>query len=293
MNKNMKNDKISFNEIIEKLNKFWEKNSCIILQPIDQEVGAATFHPMTFINAVNNKNFNAAYTQISRRPSDIRHTKISNRSTLFHQYQVIMKPSPTNIQDLYIESLENIGIKIKKNEINFIEDNWQSPSLGANGVGWEIRLNGTEITQFTYFQQMGDLECNPIMVEIAYGLERLALHLQNTTNIDDIILSKNKNKKTKYSEIFLTYEEEMAKYIKEELDSKNLKKTFVETEKECKNLAEKNLPRIAYEKLIKLSNIFNLIDAHEYIPITKRHEYIAKMRVLSKNIAEKIKNEKK
>lgn len=289
---NMKNDIITFNKIIYKLNKFWEKNSCIILQPIDQEVGAATFHPMTFINALTTKSFNAAYTQISRRPADIRHTEISNRSILFHQYQVIMKPSPLKIQDLYIKSLEYIGINTKKNEINFIEDNWQSPSLGANGIGWEVRLNGTEITQFTYFQQMGDIECNPIMIEIAYGLERIALHLQNITNIQDIVLFSHKNKKIKYSEIFLKYEKEMNTYIKYEINPLKLKVFFLDIEMECRNLIEKDLPRIAYEKLIKLSHLFNLIEANEYVPITERYDYIEKMKNLSKKIAEKIKNEK-
>lgn len=288
----MKNEIITFNKIIDKLNKFWEKHSCIILQPIDQEVGAATFHPMTFINALTNKSFNAAYTQISRRPADIRHTDISNRSILFHQYQVIMKPSPLKIQDLYMQSLECIGINTKKNEINFIEDNWQSPSLGANGIGWEVRLNGTEITQFTYFQQMGNVECNPIMVEIAYGLERLALHLQKIINIQDIILFSYKNKKVKYSDIFLKYEKEMNKYIKEEIKPNKLKKKILELELECKDLVEKNLPRIAYEKLIRLSHLFNLMEANKYIPITERYDYIEKMKNLSKKIAEKIKNEK-
>lgn len=288
----MKNEIITFNKIIEKLNSFWKKKTCIIIQPVDQEVGAATFHPMTFINALTHQNFNAAYTQISRRPTDIRYTKFSNRSILFHQYQVIMKPSPLNIQELYMRSLEEIGIKIKKNEINFIEDNWKSPSLGANGIGWEVRLNGTEITQFTYFQQMGDLECSPIMVEIAYGLERLALHLQKIQNIEDIIFDSYKNKNIKYSEIFLKYEKEMNIYIKEEIDPIDLKRSFLNIEKECKKLIDKNLPRISYEKLIKLSHLFNLIDANKYIPITERFEYIEKMRFLSKKIAEKIKNEK-
>ncbi len=288
----MKNEIMTFNKIIDKLNNFWKKNSCVIIQPLDQEVGAATFHPMTFINALTNQNFNAAYTQISRRPTDIRHTKFSNRSILFHQYQVIMKPSPLNIQKLYIDSLKEIGVKIKKNEINFIEDNWKSPSLGANGIGWEVRLNGTEITQFTYFQQMGDLECHPIMVEIAYGLERIALHLQKIQNIEEIILDFNKNKSIKYSDIFLKYEKEMNTYIQKEINSTELKEYFLNTEKECKNLINKNLPRISYEKLIKLSHLFNLIDANKYIPITERFEYIEKMRFLSKKIAEKIKNEK-
>lgn len=288
----MKTEIITFNKIIEKLNNFWKKNYCTIIQPIDQEVGAATFHPMTFINALTNQSFNAAYTQISRRPTDIRYTKFSNRSILFHQYQVIMKPSPLNIQELYINSLAEIGINIKKNEINFIEDNWKSPSLGANGIGWEVRLNGTEITQFTYFQQMGDLECHPIMVEIAYGLERIALHLQKITNIEDIIFDSNQNKNIKYSDIFFKYEKEMNTYIKEEIKPKELKNSFLKIEKECKKLIEKNLPRISYEKLIKLSHLFNLIDANRYLPITERFEYIEKMRFLSKKIAEKIKNEK-
>ena len=167
-----------FNNIINTLNKFWKKNGCIILQPIDREVGAATYHPTTFINAINNKKWNAAYTQISKRPSDMQNNILSNKSIIFHQYQVIMKPSPKNIKNLYLTSLEEIGINTKLNEIKFIEDNWKSPSLGAFGIGWEIRLNGIEVTQFTYFQQMGSIDCNQIMVEIAYGLERLTMHVQ-------------------------------------------------------------------------------------------------------------------
>lgn len=287
-----KNNFFTFNEIIDKLNKFWSKNSCIILQPVDQEVGAATFHPMTFINSINNKIFNAAYTQISRRPTDIRHTSISNRNVFFHQYQVIMKPSPKNIQDLYLKSLNIIGINTKKNDITFIEDNWQSPSLGANGVGWEVRLNGTEITQFTYFQQMGDIECNPIMVEIAYGLERLAMKIQHIDKIPDIILFKNNKSKIKYADIFLQYEKELTNYIKNEINTTFLKKNFTQLEDECKNLIDKNLPRIAYEKIITLSHTFNLIDANQILAITERYNYITRIRNLSKNVAEKIKNEK-
>lgn len=278
---------ITFNEIIEILNTFWKKQSCVILQPIDQEVGAATFHPMTFINAINKKKFNAAYTQISKRPSDIRHNSFSNRSIIFHQYQVIMKPSPINIQDLYLESLNKIGINIKNNEINFIEDNWQSPSLGAQGVGWEVRLNGTEITQFTYFQQMGDTECFPIMIEIAYGLERLAMHIQKINKIPDILFDKD----IQYSNIYSQYEFELSKYIKEEITTSDLITNFKKLEKDCINLIKKNLPLIAYEHIIKLSHIFNLIDSKIYITVAERHEYISKIRQLSKNIAEKIKNE--
>lgn len=279
---------ITFNEIIEKLNKFWKKNSCTIIQPIDQEVGAATFHPATFINAINKKKFNAAYTQISKRPSDIRHTNISNRSVIFHQYQVIMKPSPNDIQEKYIESLRYIGIE-KNNEIKFIEDNWQSPSLGANGIGWEVRLNGTEVTQFTYFQQMADLECYPIMVEIAYGLERLAMHIQKKDSIKDIIIDINKKNLIKYSDIFNDYEKEFSIYIKKEVNIEKLKINFNDYESECLNLTKKNLPIIAYNNIIKMSHIFNMIEAHTILLASERYDYIARIRKLSKNIAEKIK----
>lgn len=282
---------ITFNNIIEKLNIFWKKNACIILQPIDQEVGAATFHPMTFINAINKKNFNGAYTQISKRPIDIRHTRLSNRSIIFHQYQVVMKPAPRNIQDLYLDSLKAIGIK-KHNEINFIEDNWQSPSLGAYGVGWEVRLNGTEITQFTYFQQMGDTECNPVMIEIAYGLERIAMHIQKKNSIQDIILDIIKKNKITYSDMFSTYESEMSTYIKEGLNLNKLINYFNENENECEILITKNMPIIAYEKIIKLSHTFNLIEASQYISITQKYDYISRIRLLAKKVAEIIKNEK-
>lgn len=277
----------TFNEIIEILNNFWKEKSCIILQPIDHEVGAATFHPMTFLNAINKKAFNAAYTQISKRPSDLRHNLTSNRSTIFHQYQVIMKPSPNNIQDLYLNSLKKLGITEKENDIQFIEDNWQSPSLGAYGVGWEVRLNGTEITQFTYFQQMGDLECYPIMIEIAYGLERIAMHIQKIDKIPEIMLTE----KVKYKDIYLQYEIELAKYIKSELNVPDLILNFNKIELECENLIKNNFIMIAYEKIIKLSHIFNLIEAKKFISINDKYEYISKIRKLSKKIAEKIKNE--
>lgn len=279
---------LTFNNIINKLNIFWAKQSCIILQPTDHEVGAATFHPMTFINAVNKKKFNAAYTQLSKRPSDIRHTKNSNRSILFHQYQVIMKPSPQNIQELYLKSLEIIGIN-KYNDISFIEDNWKSPSLGANGIGWEVRLNGIEITQFTYFQQMGDIECSPIMIEIAYGLERLAMHIQNKTSIHEIIIDSNTKHVTKYSDIFSEYEKELTIYLEKEINIKMLKTNFNNIEKDCKNLILKNLPIIAYEKIIELSHIFNLIEARCYVSISEKYNYISRIRTLSKEVAEKIK----
>ena len=186
---------ISFISVIDKLNVFWKKNGCIILQPVDSEVGAATFHPCTFINAINGIEYKAAYTQFSRRPFDLKYSISSNKSCIFYQYQVIIKPSIGNIQELYLLSLKKIGIQINKNEIKFVEDNWTSPTLGASGIGWEVRLNGMEITQITYFQQMGGITCDPIMVEIAYGLERLTLHIQNVNSIDDIIFDTTDNVK--------------------------------------------------------------------------------------------------
>lgn len=287
----------SFNKIINLLNNFWKNHGCVIVQPIDQEVGAATFHPTTFINAITKKPWNVAYTQISKRPSDIRHSISSNKSAIFHQYQVIMKPSPHNIQNLYLNSLNLIGINTKKNEIKFVEDNWHSPSLGASGIGWEVRLNGIEITQFTYFQQMGNIECFPIMVELAYGLERITMHVQKITNIDNIIFDTIKSKKIRYSDIFKKYEKDLNIYLSKELNIEHLIDDFAKLEKNCEHLLEKNLPLIAYDNVIKLSHIFNLIDSKTFIAFTERQNYILKIKNLANKIANKItkknKNENK
>ncbi len=284
---------LSFNKIIERLNYFWQTNGCTILQPADNEMGAATFHHATFINAINKKNIKAAYVQLSKRPSDLKHNKNSNKNTFFHQYQVIIKPSNKNVQDLYIKSLKNIGINILKNDIKFVEDNWSSPSLGATGIGWEVRLNGVEITQFTYFQQMGGLECDPIMVEIAYGIERLALHIQKIHDINKIIVDNNNiNNIIKYDTIFNNYEEEYKKYISNHLNINELNEEFNDIEKKIINLIENNLNLIGYNYLIKLSHIFNLIDTKNNYKIT-RQEYISRMKFLSEKIAKNIrKNDK-
>lgn len=283
--------KHTFNEIITNLNIFWKKNGCIILQPIDKEVGAATYHPTTFINAINNKPWNVAYTQLSKRPSDIQNNELSNKSIIFHQYQVIMKPSPKNIKDLYINSLNIIGINTKTEEIKFVEDNWKSPSLGAFGIGWEIRLNGIEITQFTYFQQMGSIECYPIMVEIAYGLERLAMHVQKTNNINKIIIDKSKNNIIKYSDLYSKYQIELQNHIKN-IDLNHLKKKFKDCEDLCENLIQNDSPLIAYDYIIELSNIFNIIESKICFLSTERQNYISKLKCLTNQIALKIKNDK-
>lgn len=282
--------KIYFNNLINKLNNFWRKNGCIILQPIDKEVGAATFHPTTFFNAINNKKWNAAYTQISKRPSDEQNNIVSNKSIIFHQYQVIMKPSPINIKNLYIKSLNEIGIDIKNNEIKFFEDNWKSPSLGAFGIGWEVRLNGMEITQFTYFQQMGSLECKPIMVEIAYGIERLTMHLQKTNNIANIIIDKIGKENIRYLDIYSKYQNELQKYFKK-VDIIDLKNKFNATEKLCENLISENFPLIAYDYIIELSNIFNIIESKICFASSERQNYISKLKFLTNKIAIKIKND--
>lgn len=282
----------TFNNIIEKLNKFWQKNGCIILQPADNEMGAATFHPATFINAITNKPFKAAYTQISKRPFDLKHNENSNKNTFFHQYQVVIKPSNYNIQDLYLLSLRSVGINIYNNDIKFIEDNWSSPTLGATGIGWEIRLNGIEVTQFTYFQQMGGIECNTTMVEIAYGLERLALHIQKISNINEIIFDNTKEGPVKYGEIFNDYEKEYNNYIKYNIDIDTLDKEFNYIESKITKLLNNNLTLISYDYLIKLSHIFNLIDSRITHGFT-RQNYISRIKCLAEKIAHCIKKNDK
>jgi len=279
----------TFNNIINLLNSFWNESGCTILQPIDKIVGAATFHPATFINAINSKQYKASYTQTSRRPFDIRYSNYSNRLPLFHQYQVILKPSPSDIQELYLNSLKYIGIDLIKNDIRFVEDNWESPTLGAYGIGWEVWLNGMEITQFTYFQQMGGLNCYPIMIEIAYGLERICMYIQDTININELIFDINKSGTIKYKDLFLAYEKELSIYLSTEINTKKLFERFEYLEKECENILDKNLPLIAYDFMLDLSNIFNTLDARSCFALTERQIYILKIRSLSNKIAKKIK----
>lgn len=282
---------ISFNSVIEKLNAFWKKNGCIILQPFDSEVGAATFHSSTFINAISETNYRAAYTQFSRRPFDLKYNVSSNKSIIFHQYQVIIKPSIKNIKELYLASLKKIGININKNDIKFIEDNWVSSTLGAAGIGWEVRLNGIEITQITYFQQMGGIPCYPTMVEIAYGLERLTLHIQGISNIDDIVFDKNNSIIVKYSDIFKKYEQEYTRYLKKELNISELNEEFIYIENKINKLLKNDYSLVAYDYLVKITHIFNLIDSKNCYGLT-RQTYISKVKNLANQIAQKIKNDR-
>ncbi len=278
---------LSFQEIILKLQEYWGKHGCIILQPYDMEVGAGTFHPATFLRAIGPEPWNAAYVQSSRRPTDGRYGKNPNRSQHFFQFQVVMKPSPLEIQDLYIGSLEYLGIDPKVHDIRFVEDNWESPTLGANGLGWEVWLDGMEITQFTYFQQIGGMKCKPVMGEISYGLERLALFLQGKDNFYDICWARNKNQEITYGDLYLQNEQEMSEYNFELADVKECLRQFDEYEKSCKMLIEKNLPLPAYEMVLKASHLFNLLDARHAVSVTERQRFILRVRALSRAVTTK------
>ena len=281
----MLNKPATFQELITRLQQYWDDYGCVIMQPIDLEVGAGTFHPATFLNALGPDPWNAAYVQQSRRPTDGRYGEHPNRSYRFHQYQVVLKPCPLDIQQLYLNSLAALGIDLMQHDIRFVEDNWESPTLGAWGLGWEVWLDGMEITQFTYFQQVGGIECNPIMGEITYGLERIAMCLQHVDSFDELIWQKGKFGTIKYSDLFKKYETQMSAYNFEHATVKNLFAQFNSHEQEANNLLEKDLPHPAYELVIKASHVFNLLDARSAISVTERQGYILRIRNLSKMVA--------
>ncbi len=274
---------MTFQEIIFKLKSFWADNGCISLEPYDYPVGAATFHPSTFLRALGPEPWQAVYVQPCRRPTDGRYGENPNRLQHYFQLQVILKPSPDEIQDLYIESLESIGVHRNKNDIKFIDDNWESPSLGAAGVGWEVWLNGMEISQFTYFQQIGGLDCNPVTGELTYGLERIAMHLQEVDNLYAV----KWNNEISYGEIYLQNEEENSKYNFEFVEPKILIKFFEDMEIECMKLLENGLPIPAYDILLQNSHTLNLLDSKQAISSTERQAYILRLRKLSFLIAKK------
>ena len=274
---------MTFQEIIFKLKSFWADNGCISLEPYDYPVGAATFHPSTFLRALGPEPWQAVYVQPCRRPTDGRYGENPNRLQHYFQLQVILKPSPDEIQDLYIESLESIGVHRNKNDIKFIDDNWESPSLGAAGVGWEVWLNGMEISQFTYFQQIGGLDCKPVTGELTYGLERIAMHLQEVDNLYAV----KWNNEISYGEIYLQNEEENSKYNFEFVEPKILIKFFEDMEIECMKLLENGLPIPAYDILLQNSHTLNLLDSKQAISSTERQAYILRLRKLSFLIAKK------
>ena len=277
--KNKKLNFLSFQDIIMNLQKFWGKNGCVILQPYDMEVGAGTFHPATTLRSLGPKPWKAAYVQPSRRPTDGRYGENPNRLQHYYQYQVIIKPSPKNIKQLYLKSLATIGIDVKNHDIRFVEDDWESPTLGAAGLGWEVWCDGMEITQFTYFQQMTGMECKPVPVEITYGLERLCMFVQGKNNVFDLDWN---NEGVKYKEVFFQAEKEFSAYNFEFANTDTLLKNFDSTENECKSLLEKKLSLPAYDQCLKASHIFNLLDARGVIGVAERTGYITRIRELAK-----------
>ena len=274
---------MTFQEIIFTLKSFWSSQGCVSLEPYDYPVGAATFHPSTFLRVLGPEPWKAVYVQPCRRPTDGRYGENPNRLQHYYQLQALLKPSPDNIQDLYMGSLQALGVERKKNDIKFVDDNWESPSLGAAGVGWEVWLNGMEISQFTYFQQIGGIDCNPVSGELTYGLERIAMHLQSVDNLYDI----KWNDDITYGEIYLQNEEENSKYNFELVEPKIFIKLFDDMEKECINLIEESLPIPAYDLLLQNSHSLNLLDSRQAISSTERQAYILRLRKLSSLIAKK------
>ena len=278
-------DVSTFQGLILALQQFWSRQGCIILQPLDMEVGAGTFHPATFLRAIGPETWNSAYVQPCRRPTDGRYGENPNRLQHYYQFQVVLKPSPDNIQDLYLESLRELGIDPMVHDIRFVEDNWESPTLGAWGLGWEIWLNGMEVTQFTYFQQVGGLECFPITGEITYGLERIAMYLQGVDSIYDLIWTKGPAGNVTYGDVFHQNEVEMSAFNFEEADVDFMFKSFDTYERESQRLVEKGLPLPAYEMVMKASHAFNLLDARHAISVTERQRFILRVRSLSRAVA--------
>ena len=281
----------SFQDLILTLQQFWGEQGCVVLQPYDMEVGAGTFHPATTLRALGPKTWNAAYVQPSRRPKDGRYGENPNRMQHYYQFQVLMKPSPPDILDLYLKSLDAIGIDTTVNDIRFVEDDWESPTLGAWGLGWEVWCNGMEVTQFTYFQQVGGFDCNPVAGEITYGLERLAMYVQGVDRVYDLNFNgRDDERKLTYGDVFLQAEQEYSRFNFEHADTELLLAHFRDAEKECKSLLGKGqgpegrhlmaLP--AYDQCIKASHIFNLLDARGVISVTERQSYILRVRELAK-----------
>ena len=277
--------RITFQEMIFKLQNFWSSQGCVIMQPLDLEVGAGTFHPATFLKAIGPETWNSAYVQPSRRPTDGRYGKNPNRLQHYYQYQVVMKPSPDDFQELYLDSLKTLGIDPLTHDIRFVEDNWESPTLGAWGLGWEVWLNGMEVSQFTYFQQAGGLECFPVTGEITYGLERIAMYLQNVDNVYDLIWTKSPKNFVTYRDVYLQNEIEMSAYNFEHANVEQLFKAFENCEIECSLLIDQHLSLPAYEMVMKASHTFNLLDARKAVSVTERQRYILRVRALARLVA--------
>ena len=286
----MKKDKppalLTFQDLILELQQFWASQGCVIVQPYDMQMGAGTFHPATFLRAVGPEPWSAAYVQPSRRPTDGRYGDNPFRLQHYYQYQVVIKPSPDNIQNLYLESIAAIGIDATVHDIRFVEDNWESPSLGAWGLGWEVWLNGMEITQFTYFQQVGGLECSPVTGEITYGLERLAMYLQDVESIFDIVWTDGPLGRISYRDVFHQNEVEQSRYNFDLADVDSLFNTFDLSEHDCQRLIDLNLALPAYEQMLTASHTFNLLDARQAVSVSERQRFILRIRDMAKSVAQ-------
>ncbi|MDO3381693.1 glycine--tRNA ligase subunit alpha [Gilvimarinus algae] len=287
MSERPKADVSTFQGLILALQEYWARQGCVVLQPLDMEVGAGTFHPATFLRAIGPETWNSAYVQPCRRPTDGRYGENPNRLQHYYQFQVVLKPSPINIQELYLGSLRELGIDTAIHDIRFVEDNWESPTLGAWGLGWEVWLNGMEVTQFTYFQQVGGLECYPVTGEITYGLERIAMYLQGVDSIFDLVwtISPSGDKVT-YGDVFHQNEVEMSRYNFEQADVEFLFHTFDVCERESERLVAAGLPLPAYEMVMKASHAFNLLDARHAISVTERQRFILRVRTLARAVAQ-------
>jgi glycyl-tRNA synthetase alpha chain len=273
----------AFQNLILRLHDYWSRQGCVILQPYDMEVGAGTFHPATTLRALGPDPWRAAYVQPSRRPADGRYGDNPNRLQHYYQYQVILKPSPADSQDLYLKSLDALGIDSSVHDIRFVEDDWESPTLGAAGLGWEVWCDGMEVTQFTYFQQVGGIECDPVAVELTYGLERLAMYIQGVENVYDLDFN---GQGVTYGDVFLRSEREHSAYNFEHATVDRLRTQFGFAEDECRKLLEARLALPAYDQCIKSSHLFNLLDARGAISVTERQAFIARVRALARGCCE-------
>jgi glycyl-tRNA synthetase alpha chain len=281
-----KADVSTFQGLIFALQQYWSEQGCVILQPFDMEMGAGTFHSATFLRSIGPEPWNCAYVQPSRRPTDGRYGENPNRLQHYYQFQVILKPSPMEIQDLYLGSLRQLGIDPLVHDIRFVEDNWESPTLGAWGLGWEVWLNGMEVTQFTYFQQVGGLDCRPVTGEITYGLERIAMYLQGVESVFDLVWTIGPDGPVTYGDVFHQNEVEQSTYNFEQADVKSLFSWFDTCEHESQRLIELGLPLPAYEQVLKASHTFNLLDARHAISVTERQRYILRVRALARAVAQ-------
>jgi len=279
-------DVSTFQGLILALQEYWAAQGCVIVQPLDLEVGAGTFHPATFLRSIGPEPWNSAFVQPCRRPTDGRYGENPNRLQHYYQFQVVLKPSPDNIQELYLGSLTHLGLDLLEHDIRFVEDNWESPTLGAWGLGWEVWLNGMEVTQFTYFQQVGGLECSPVTGEITYGLERIAMYLQEVDSIFDLTWTTGPQGTVTYGDVFHQNEVEMSAFNFQYANVKNLFNDFDHFEQQHSQLIEAQLPLPAYEMVLKASHVFNLLDARHAISVTERQRYILRVRTMSRAVAE-------